>query len=324
MAVTLSVTFAVNKRKSPVDISGQKAFVVFNPKAGKEDEAAELRSALARYFTAPRWTVEIYETTGKEDITAVCRAACEQGTSLVVSAGGDGTLVGVANALVHSQVPLGILPLGTGNRLARILSVPLKLDDAVQLLAGDHTVIEIDALKVGDRYFFSNVSVGMSPEIMKETKPAQKKRFGRLAYILTTVKRSSLFHLRRYTLTIDGQARRVRASEVLISNTKLLEKEDLLFGPPENLSDSQLEVYAVTAHTLGDYMQLVWDLFRRPGQPAAMLYHWESQHSICIDADRTPQLVQADGEVISHTPVEIQLVPKAIHVIMPKAAESEP
>lgn len=306
-----------------MDNSRHKAFVVFNPKAGKEDEAVELRLVLARHFTSPRWTVEVYETTGKEDVTAICRSACEQGASLVVSAGGDGTLVGVANALVHSQVPLGILPLGTGNRLARILSVPLKLDEAVQLLAGDHTVIEIDALKVGERYFFSNVSVGMSPEIMNETKSAQKKRFGRLAYILTTVKRSSLFHLRRYTLTIDGQTRRVRASEVLISNTKLLEKEDFLFGPPENLSDGQLEVYLVTAHTLGDYMRLVWDLFRRPGQPAK-LYHWESQHSIRIDADRTPQLVQADGEVIGHTPVEIQIVPKAIHVIMPKPAEYEP
>jgi YegS/Rv2252/BmrU family lipid kinase len=304
-----------------MDNSRQKAFVVFNPKAGKEDEVAELRSSLARHFTSPRWTVEIYETTGKEDVTATCRAACEQGTSLVVSAGGDGTLVGVANALVHSQIPLGILPLGTGNRLARILSVPLKLDEAVQLIAGDHTVIEIDALKVGDRYFFSNVSVGMSPEIMNETKSAQKKRFGRLAYVLTTIQRARLFHLQRYTLTIDGQTRRMRASEILISNTTLLEKATLFFGPPETLNDGQLEVYLVAAHTLGDYMRLVWDFFRRPGQPVAKLYHWESQHSIRIDPGRTPQLVQADGEVIGHTPVEIQIVPKAIHVIMPKPAE---
>jgi len=321
MAETLQVEFSANERKSPMDNSGQKVFVVFNPKAGKEDEANELHSSLARHFTSPRWTVEIYETTGKEDVTATCRAACEQGTSLLISAGGDGTLVGVANALVHRQIPLGILPLGTGNRLARVLSIPLKLDEAVQLLAGDHTIIVIDALKVGDRYFFSNVSVGMSPEIMNETKSAQKKRFGRLAYFLTIVKRSSLFHRRSYTLTIDGQPRRIRASEVLISNTTLLEKATFLYGPPETLNDGQLEVYLATAHTLNEYVQLVWDLFHGPGQPGAKLYHWESQHSIRIDADRTLQLVQADGEVIGHTPVEIQLVPKAIHVIMPKPTE---
>jgi diacylglycerol kinase (ATP) len=321
MVETLQEVISANERKSPMDNSGQKAFVVFNPMAGKEDEPTELRSALARHFTLPRWTVEIYETTGKEDITAICRSACEQGTSLVISAGGDGTVVSVANALVHRQIPLGILPLGTGNFLARILSIPLKLDDAVQLLAGDHTIIDVDALKVGDGYFFSNVSVGMSPEIMNDTKSAQKKRFGRLAYFFTVVKRSSLFRRRGYTLTIDGQTRQVRASEVLVSNTSLLDKESFIYGPPETLNDGQLEIYLTTAQSLADYVRLVWDMFRGPGHPGAKLYHWESRQSIRIDADRSPQLVQADGEVIGHTPVEIQLVPKAIHVIMPKPAD---
>lgn len=305
-----------------MDNSGQKVFVVFNPMAGKENEPNELRSALARHFTSPRWTVDIYETTGKEDVTAICRSACEQGASLVISAGGDGTVVSVANALVHRQIPLGILPLGTGNLLARILSIPLKLDEAVQLCAGDHTIIEIDTLKVGDRYFLSNVSVGMSPEIMDETKSAEKKRFGFLAYIFTIIKRLRLFRLQRYMLTIDGQSRRVRASEVLISNTTFLEKATLLYGPPETLNDGQLEVYLDTAHTVGDYLRLVWDLFSGPGKPGAKLYHWESKHSVHVDADRTHQLVQADGEVIGHTPVEIELVPKSIHVIMPKPAEA--
>ena len=60
-----------------MDNSGQKVFVVFNPTAGKEDKAAELRSALALHFPSPQWTVEIHETTGKEDVTAICRAAVD-------------------------------------------------------------------------------------------------------------------------------------------------------------------------------------------------------------------------------------------------------
>ena len=113
--------------------------------------------------------------------------------TLVIAAGGDGTLVGVANGLVHSPVPLGILPLGTGNDLARALLIPLKLDEAMELLVSDHVVMEIDALQVGERYFFSNVSVGISPKMMKDTKSADKKRFGRLAYALAMIKRSSVF-----------------------------------------------------------------------------------------------------------------------------------
>jgi diacylglycerol kinase (ATP) len=302
-----------------MDNSSQKAFVVFNPSAGKEAQAAEVRAALTRHFTSPRWMPEIYETTGKEDedIAAICRAACGRGASLVISAGGDGTLIGVANGLVHSPIPLGILPLGTGNDLARALLIPLNLDEAMQLLVSDHAVMAIDALQVGERYFFSNVSVGISPQMMNDTTSADKKLFGRLAYVLAMIKRSVVFQLQRYTLTLDGRPRSIRAAEVLISNTTLLEKPPFLFGPPETLDDGRLEVYVVTAHSLGDYARLVWDLFRRPGKSAAKLTHLAATHSVRIEADRS-HLVQADGEVIGHTPVEVQLAPKAIRVIRPK------
>jgi diacylglycerol kinase (ATP) len=304
-----------------MDNSSQKVLVVFNPKAGKEDQADEVRAALAHHFTAPQWTSEIYETTGQadEDVAALCRAACEKGADLVIAAGGDGTLIGVANGLVHNSVPLGILPLGTGNALARALLIPLNLDGAIELLVNDHTVMEIDALQVGERYFFSNVSVGISPQMMKDTKSADKKLFGLLAYALAMIKRSGVFQLQRYTLTLDGRPRSIRAAEVLISSPTLLEQPPFLFGPPETLDDGQLEVYVVTAHTLADYALLVWDLFRRPGRSAAKLTHLAATHSVCIEADRS-HLVQADGEVIGHTPVEIQLVSKAIHVIRPKPA----
>jgi diacylglycerol kinase (ATP) len=305
-----------------MDYANQKVFVVFNPKAGKEDQAAEVRAALASHFTSPRWTPEIYETTGKEDedVAAICRAACARGASLVISAGGDGTLAGVGNGLINSPVPLGILPLGTGNGLARALLIPLKLDEAMDLLISDHAVVEVDALQVGKRHFFLNVSVGISPEVMSDTPAEDKKQFGRLAYVMALIKRSSLFRLRRYALTLDGRPRSIRAAEVMVSNPTLLEKPPSVFGPPETLDDAQLEVYVVTAHTLGDYVRLVWDLFRRPGQSAAKLSHLAATHIIRIEANRS-QLVQADGEVIGHTPVEVRLVPRAIHVIMPKPAQ---
>ena len=303
-----------------MDDSSQKVFVVFNPTAGKEGQADEVREALARHFIPPRWMHEIHETTGEEDVAAICRAACERGASLVIVAGGDGTLVGVANGLVHSPVPLGIIPLGTGNDLARALLIPLKIDEAVELLAGDHAVIQVDAFQVGGRYFFSNVGVGMSPAMMNDTSSADKKHFGRLAYVITMVKRSSIFRLHRYTVTLDGRSRSIRAAEVMISNTTLLKKPPFVFGAPETLGDGQFEVYVLTARWPWDYLRLVWDMFVRPGKPAAKLSHWVVKQSARIDAPGRFPMVQADGEVIGHTPTEIKLIPKALHVIIPKPA----
>jgi diacylglycerol kinase (ATP) len=301
----------------------QKVLIVFNPKSGNAAQAETIRSMLAKYFTAPLWTFEIHEITGEEDVTAICKKACEQNIALVVAAGGDGTVLSVANGLIHTPVPLGILPLGTGNDLARVLSVPIKLEDALDLLVGEHDTIEIDALKVGERYFFSNVSVGISPVTMQETAPEQKKRFGRLAYLWTVFKRANIFHLHSYRITIDGQSRRIRASEVLISNPTMLEGPTRLFGQPETVQDGQLEAYLLTASTIGDYLRLLWDLLRHPGHSAAKLHHWAAKQRIRIDALGAPQLVQADGEVIGHTPVEVELIPKAIHVIMPKPKPAE-
>jgi diacylglycerol kinase (ATP) len=301
-----------------MDNASQKVFVIYNPNSGKEHQAAEVQELLARHFSPPQWTFEIYETTGKEDVADICRAACKRGASLVVSAGGDGTLIEVANGLVNSRIPLGILPMGTENFLARVLLIPMKLDEAVKLLVEDHAVLEVDALKVGKRHFFSNVSVGLTSRIVNNTSSADKKLLGRLAYVLAMVRRSSLFQLQRFRVTLDGRSRRIRAAEVMISSTTLMEKPPFLLGTPETLGDGQLEVYVLTARTLGDYIRLAWEVFMQPGKPTAKLSHWAATRTARIEVMRRSRMVQADGEMIGRTPVEILMVPRAIHVIMPR------
>ena len=294
-----------------------KIFLVINPQAGNANQAEELAAALAVHFPAPQWHTEIYETTGEEDVTAIVKAACKNGATLVVAGGGDGTVAEVANGLINSPILLGILPLGTGNDLGRILNIPLEMEPALAVLAGEHTIIPIDALKVDERYFLSNVSVGLTPTIMQETQPADKKRFGRLAYFWTTFKQSSLFQLNRYRLTIDGRALNVRASEILISNTTLLKELPHLFGSPPELTDRQLEIYLVTASTVGHYLKLFWHLIRHPGKPAPKFVHLTAKQTVTIESLGRARLTQADGEVLGHTPVTVELIPKAIQVIMP-------
>jgi diacylglycerol kinase family enzyme len=67
-------------------------------------------------------------------------------------------------------------------------------------------------------------------------------------------------------LRLDGRPWLGRAADVMVSSTTLLEKPPFLFGPPETLGDGQMEVYVVTARTLGDYLRLLWDVFFRSGK----------------------------------------------------------
>jgi diacylglycerol kinase family enzyme len=300
----------------------RKVLVIFNTRSGNAIEESEITTRLARHFAGPAWDLVVEELRDGDDVAAISRAARAPDVALVIAAGGDGTVGTVANALVQTPIPLGILPLGTGNDLARALGIPLALDDAIALLGGAHDVAEVDALKVGDRYFFANVSVGISPVMMRETTPALKQRFGLLAYVWTMLRQSNLFQIRRYILTLDGRHWRTRASEVLISSPTLLERPPYVFGPPETLSDGRLEVYLIAAQTLGDYARLVWDILRRPGQSSATLRHWTARQAVRIESAGRPRLVQADGEVIGYTPIEVELAPRALRVIRPATGKS--
>ncbi|NTU85205.1 MAG: acylglycerol kinase family protein, partial [Chloroflexales bacterium] len=116
----------------------RNVFVVLNPVAGTSD-GAMVRATLEEHLASDDRKVEIYETTGAEgeDIPALVQAAIACDADLVVAAGGDGTVSLVADALVGTNVPLGIVPIGTANVLAQVLELPGDLAGAAALLAGD-------------------------------------------------------------------------------------------------------------------------------------------------------------------------------------------
>src|SRR5215212_1733531 len=130
-----------------------RIFVVLNPMAGS-CTAADVRQALDRQLGEQIQT-DIYETTGDqaEDIVAIVRAELANSPSVVVAAGGDGTISQVAEALIGADTRLGIIPVGTANIFARELGIPFDLEGACALLDGQPNTTSIDAMKVGEQYF---------------------------------------------------------------------------------------------------------------------------------------------------------------------------
>lgn len=95
------------------------------------------------------------------------KQSVKEKAATIVSCGGDGTLREVASQLVHTNIPLGIIPIGSGNGLARNLKIPLKPEDALQYLLKAKPQF-IDVGKVNNEYFFSNVGIGIDSEIINE------------------------------------------------------------------------------------------------------------------------------------------------------------
>jgi diacylglycerol kinase (ATP) len=297
-----------------------RIYVILNPIAGNAG-SEDIHQILEDSFPEEHFEYEVYETTGNEDLAEITRQACGRNMDLVVAAGGDGTVAGVVNGLIDQNVALGILPLGTGNGLARALHIPLDAKDAVSLLAGEHCIRPIDAMRVSDHYYILNVSAGISAKAMRTTPPEVKQRFGILAYVWTILQEALRFRLPGYKLTLDGRQMQVRASEILVSNVSLLENPPDPLGPPKKFQDGELDVYIITARTLSNYLTMMWDLFTKPKEKKQHMNHIRVKRSIEIDAIGKPQPTQGDGEKIGYTPIKVHLTPKALKVVVPKEQE---
>jgi YegS/Rv2252/BmrU family lipid kinase len=289
--------------------------------AGRSSAEA-VRQALDRHFADMHVVYEVYETTGAEQVAEVVRAALRRDVDLVVAAGGDGTISDVAEALIGTAIPLGIIPVGTANVFARELEIPLELESACALLAGEHTTTNVDAMKVGDRFFVLQIGIGIDSLMIRDTERAAKRRFGRAAYVWTAFTRLIGYQPRRFTLAVDSQRSRPHAAQILIANGGVLGMAPFRWGPHIRPDDGWIDVCIVSARTVLDYLGVVWHLTLGQQRRDRNMRYLRAGRTIAISADRALP-VQADGEIIGETPVQIQVVADALRVIVPAPMRPE-
>ncbi len=293
-----------------------RIFVVLNPMAGS-CTAADVRQAVDRQLGEQIQT-NIYETTGDEDVVALVRAELTNTPSMVVAAGGDGTISDVAEALIGTDIRLGIIPVGTANVFARELGIPLDLEAACALLGSQPNTTSVDAMKVGDQYFVLQIGIGIDSLMIRDTDRQSKRRFGRAAYLWTAFTRLIGYQPMRFTIVADGKRIRPRASQVLIANGGVLGIPPFRWGPNIRPDDGKIDVCIVSARTGLDYMGLIWHTLLGQQRRDRNVRYLTAERSIAISADQ-PLPIQADGEIIGETPIQIEVVPDALKVIVPVA-----
>jgi diacylglycerol kinase (ATP) len=293
-----------------------RVFVIVNPSSGNLSPD-DVRQALTRHFVAGCPPCEIHEVTAGEDVTDVARRAVREGYEVVVAAGGDGTVSFVANALVGTRARLGIIPLGTTNVLARELGIPIDLEQSCRLLSGENGTAEIDAMKVGGGHYFTQIGIGVDALMIRDTTTESKKRFGSLAYLWTAAARIVRFRGRRFSIMADERKLRARASQVVLANSGALGTSGLRWGPDVRIDDGRIDVCVVRARTVRDYISVAWNVARHRHQEDRNIEILPACRAIAVHADH-PLPVQADGEIIGQTPIQVAVVPRALAVVVPR------
>ena len=290
--------------------------VVFNPVSGLD--ADDIRAALAAEGLDD---VQWVDTTVEEPGTQAARDAVESGASLLIACGGDGTVMACVTGLAGSDVPLAVVPAGTGNLLARNFSIDRSIDGAARIAArGVRRRIDVGML--GDERFAIMAGIGLDAQMLDDAPRALKDKIGWGAYVISGVKAARSAPIARFELRLDGgRPVRRRARGVLIGNVGDLQA-GLPVLPGAVPDDGAFEIGVLRAVTLREWVGLGVRLVLRKTPRQQQLEVFTAAR-VDLTCDRELPL-QLDGDVRPSTrQVTAEVLPKALLLCVP-ADESAP
>ncbi len=296
--------------------------IIVNETAGA-GRAKDGLDTLEEIFRGVGIEVRVVPFNSGDDLKAIAVEAAATKPSAVVAAGGDGTINTVASALVGTGVPLGVLPLGTLNHFAKDLGIPLDVSEAAKIIAAGHTA-DVDVGSVNGHIFLNNSSLGLYPSIVRN-REVQQRRLGRgkwpaLLWATWTVLRRRPFL--KVGLCLDDVKRQCVASFVFIGNNEYT-MEGFNIGARARVDQGRLSVYMSQRRSRARLLMLaIRALLGRLYQ--ARDFEAVTVQSLTVESRHRRLHVATDGEVnLLDTPLEYEIRPGALRVLVPSPAEQE-
>jgi diacylglycerol kinase family enzyme len=265
--------------------------VVFNPSTGgdrAEERREKLRKALAEADVETIWL----ETTPDDPGRGQAKRAVAEGAELVIASGGDGTVMACATALAGGEVPLAILPFGTGNLVAANFDIPSDLDEALEIALICRRR-RIDVGTFGDDRFVIMAGMGIDAAMMRDTDHGLKARIGPLAYVIGAARNLRRPRARFRIRLDDGEPRTSSGQGVLIGNLGRLQG-GLPVLPDAVPDDGLFDVAVIRTRTLGDWAAVLLRLVLRQRQARPLVETYRAR-KVEVHANR-PQPIQRDGD----------------------------
>ncbi|MFQ3617930.1 MAG: lipid kinase [Cyanobacteriota bacterium] len=231
---------------------------------------------------------------------------------LVIIGGGDGTLNRVVDVLVETQLPLGILPLGTANDLARTLGLPQSVPEACRAIAqGNHRSIDLGW--VNGKYFFNVASLGLSVKITRRLSQGMKQRWGILAYAISAVQALTQLHPFQAEIQVDGQVIVVKTLQIAVGNGRYY-GGGMAIAEDAAIDDQRLDLYSLEVKHWWQFIPLLWKM--RRGQQASLPWVRGLHGQEIAIRTREPHAINTDGEITTATPATFRVIPQALTVLV--------
>ena len=313
-AVELDATTAQSVKSSDL--------VLLNPVAGG-GIANDAAPRVEQFAAETRWQVDFRRTASADDFAAQARAGVVAGYTRIFALGGDGTFQQLANAIgVGQNIVLGVLPAGGGNDLAQALGLPLDPVLAAKLLL-DGEVRLVDAARVrtsdgNERLYLGGGGVGLDAAAAQFAGGVYRNLRGRPRYLLSMIRALIGFHALQIHASIESEKSiewRSDAFVVGVLNTPSY-GAGLRLAPEAKLDDGLLDLVLVGNLTLLQVLRVLPRVITH-GELRTNRVRRQTFRRVRIET-KTPAKFHGDGEILGWTPVEIEVVPGAIHMLCPR------
>ncbi len=277
----------------------KKLAVILNP--SKIDDAVQFRTLVEALATESGFTTVVWwETTVEDTGYGMAHEAAVSGADLVVAIGGDGTIRAVCEELAGTGVPVGIVPAGTGNLLARNLDIPLYLRSAVDVALNGQDraidMVEVSGDKMEDATFLVMAGMGFDAAIMEGVNEDIKAKVGWLAYVWSALK-SLMFPAIRVEVSVDGgEFTRHRARTLVIGNVGFLQAGMPLI-PDAAIDDGQLDVVLLYPRRFLSWLPLAFRVMTKNKRTDELITRMSGREVVVRASSDAPR--QLDGDLIA-------------------------
>ncbi len=235
-----------------------KALFVMNPISGsiKKSGIAKLIDA---YIDKEKYDYKIMYTERAGHATEIARNASDEGYDVVVAVGGDGTINEVGSGLLHSDTIMALLPCGSGNGLARHLSIPVNIKKSIDIINACN-VHDLDYCMVNDHPYFCTCGMGFDAFISQ--KFAEGKQRGPLKYVESVLLEGLRYHPEVYTIEDESGTHRYSAYLVSCANASQY-GNNAYIAPQASMSDGLLDVIVIEPFGFLDAAHVGFDLMNK-------------------------------------------------------------
>lgn len=285
-----------------------KILFIINPKAGTKSKK-EIPDLISNCLDKHKFDVSISETQYAGHGVELAKQASINGCDIVVAVGGDGTVNEVAQGLLYSQTALAILPMGSGNGLARHLKIPMDLKKAL-LAFNTYGISKIDTGKVNGQLFLCTSGLGFDAEISHQF--AQQKSRGFYTYAKIASKSLLGYPSKQWNIQVDGQSLKTEGILFTVANANQF-GNNVFIAPNALLQDGLLDLCVLQKVSLINIPLVLKDLFTKSIHQSRF-YTLQQTKKVVVKNEGTIK-AHVDGEPILVTDnVEFEILEESLKV----------